>query len=215
MSTTNYKKEVHTHEDADGNITIDTKEISFRKVREPDYIKLYTKLWCEFNGIPDAFKNLFLELALRMSYCNAKDLDNSQIVYTGGTVAKDIMKKMGWTSKRMYQKGLNVLCECDAIRKVARAEYQINPSYAGRGGWKYNPRENQGGVEDLVARFSFKNKNVDTEIIWADDGSDSESNKMYREGLEVKKIDETVLTTTEIRSKKNSEIDDDKEDSNE
>ena len=202
MSTVNYKQEIYTHEDSEGNITQDKKETRYKKVREPDYIKLYTKLWCEFNGIPDTFKNLFLELALRMSYCNAKDLDNSQIVYTGGTVAKDIMRKLGWSSKRMYQKGLKALCECDAIRKVARAEYQINPSYAGRGAWMYNPQENQGGVKDLVAKFNFKDKTVDTQIIWADDGSNSELNKSYIEGLEVKKEDETVLTSTEIRPKK-------------
>ena len=66
----------------------------------------------------------------------------------------------------------------------------------------YNPQENQGGVKDLVAKFNFKDKTVDTQIIWADDGSNSELNKSYREGLEVKKEDETVLTSTEIRPKK-------------
>lgn len=200
--STKYKKEVHTYEDSEGNITIDTKETSYSSETEPDYIKLYTKLWCEFNGIPDAFRNLFLELALRMSYCNSEDLEHSQIVFTGGTVAQDIMRRMGWSSKRMYQKGLKALCDCGAIRKVARAEYQINPSYAGRGGWKYNPRANRGGVSDLVAQFNFKDKTVNTKIVWADDGSDSGLNETYRAGLKVTDEDKTVLTSTEIRPKK-------------
>lgn len=191
------KEEKHTREDADGNITVTTKETSYRKDSEPDYIKLYTKVWCEFNEIPVAYRNFFLELVQRMTYCNSENLENSQIVFTGTPVKEEIMHKVGWKSANMYQKALKKLCDCNAIKKVARSVYQINPSYAGKGAWKYNPREHQGGVKDLIAKFSFKDKLVHTEIIWADDGSDDEISKAHREGLRVKKQDETVLKYTD------------------
>lgn len=194
------KEEKHTTEDAEGNITVSTKETSFRKDSEPDYIKLYTKVWCEFNEIPNAYRNFFLELVQRMTYCNSENLDNSQIVFTGTPVKEEIMAKVGWKSVNMYQKALKKLCECNAIKKVARSVYQINPSYAGKGAWKYNPRERQGGVKDLIAKFSFKDKSVHTQIVWADDGSDDDFNKSYRKGFGVKKEDETVLTYTDIHA---------------
>lgn len=135
---------------------------------EPDYIKLYTDMWCEFNKIPVAYRNLFLELVMRMSYANAEDPATSQIVYTGRPNSETICKRFGWQI-RMYQKGLKVLCDCDAIRKVNRGVYQINPNYAGRGTWRYNPTLKQGGVSELVATFDFVNKTVDTNMVFSND----------------------------------------------
>ncbi len=67
----------------------------------------------------------------------------------------------------MYLNGLKALCDCGAIRKVNRGVYQINPSYAGRGTWKYNPSLKQGGIEKLVATFNFTEGTVDTNAVWA------------------------------------------------
>lgn len=193
------KQEIHTTEDADGNITIQKQETIIKKEKEPDYIKLYTKVWCEFNQIPDTYRLLFLELIQRMSYCNSHDLANSQIVYTGAPVSTAIMQTLGW-KRAMYQRGLQKLCECNAITKINRGVYQINPNYAGRGGWKYNPKEDRGGVKDLVAKFNFATKEVETEIIWADDGENDDINEMYRNGLGVSKDDETILSYTTVKS---------------
>lgn len=193
------KSEVHTTVDSDGNTTVDTKETVYKKEREPDYVKLYTKMWCEFNQIPMTYQPLFIELIQRMSYCNSLDLKNSQIVYTGKPISDSIMKTLGW-KRAMYQRGLAELTKADAIRKVSRGVYQINPNYAGRGSWRYNPQEKQGGIKDLIATFNFKDKTVDTKIVWSDDGTNSDLNELYREGLGVRKEDETVLSTMEIKS---------------
>lgn len=162
--------EIENIKDEHGNL-IDTKEKrTTRKVEpsgEPDYIKLYTKMWCEFNGIPVAYRNLFLELALRMSYTDADDLDNSQTVYTGKPISTTICKRLGW-KERMYLKGLKALCDCKAIKRVNRGFYQINPTYAGRGTWKYNPKLQQGGIEKLVATFDFTEGTVDTNAVFAE-----------------------------------------------
>lgn len=137
------------------------------KATEPDYIKLYTRMWCEFNGIPECHRALFLELATRMSYCNKSDLGTSQIVYTGEPNATAICQAIGWKQKDSLMKGLKALVNCGAIRKVNRAVYQINPSYAGRGEWKYNPKLDRGGVEDFIARFDLRKGTVETQIVWS------------------------------------------------
>lgn len=188
--------------DADGNESSTTTEKT-RKIElssEPDYIKLYTKMWCEFNQIPLADRPLFLELVTRMTYCDKGDLEHSQLVATGGPFADVLCKALHWKNKVSLKKGLQSLVKCGAIKRVSRGYYQINPSYAGRGEWKYNPRLDRGGVEDLVATFNFRNKTVKTEIVWADDGEHSEYNEMMREGIGCKIEDKTVLTTQEIKA---------------
>lgn len=202
MANNKYLKKTETviREDADGNVTSSTVETTTNIQRndEPDYIKLYTKMWCEFNDIPMAYRELFLQLVTRMTYCNSGDLGNSQLVNTGKPWSDSIMTALGW-KKSMYMKGLSELCKHNAIRKVGRGVYQINPQYAGRGEWKYNPRLERGGVEDLVAKFNFKDKSVDTKIVWADDGEDTPMNEAYRQGMGVSAKQETVLKSTTIK----------------
>lgn len=196
------EKQTTIQEDADGNIKTSSVEkvTNIQRNDEPDYIKLYTKMWCEFNDIPMAYRELFLQLVTRMTYCNSADLGNSQLVNTGKPWSISIMKALNWKD-RMYQKGLKALCECEAIKKVGKGVYQINPRYAGRGEWKYNPRLERGGIEDLVATFNFKDKSVDTKIVWADDGEDTPMNEAYRQGMGVSAKQETVLKSTIIENK--------------
>lgn len=195
------EKEVKTTVDADGSefTTTVEKTRAVERSGEPDYIKLYTRMWCEFNGIPERFRPLFLELATRMSYANKADLSTSQTVYTGEPYATAICNALGWKQKDSLMKGLKALCNCGAIRKVNRAVYQINPSYAGRGEWKYNPKFDRGGVEDLVATFSFRDGSVQTQIVWADDGKPGGLNTMYRAMLNTSphRDDRAIVTTTQ------------------
>lgn len=188
--------------DENGNETKTTLKTSRKQGRstEPDYIKLYTKMWCEFNQIPEAYSKLFLALATRMSYCNTNDLENSQLVNTCKPWADSIMKECGWTSDVSLKKGLQALCKSGAIKKVGRGVYQINPSYAGKGTWQYDPKLDRGGVEDLVATFSFKTGEVTTDIVWADDGLDSDLNRTYREGLGVDIDEDAVLKVERKRA---------------
>lgn len=209
MSSLYTYKETIVTEDADGNIEETSKERTGKIVRntEPDFVKIYTKMWCNFNQIPDVYSNLFLLLVTNMTYCDAADLEHSQIVNTGEPWATTFMQKLGW-KRAMYQRALKALCDCNAIRKVSRGVYQINPAYAGKGEWKYNPRLARGGVEDLVAQFDFSAGKVETKIVWADDSEDSEINKTYREGLNVKASDETVLKKTTIKASDAIELND-------
>lgn len=156
--------------DSEGNvITATTTKESHMLARstEPDYIKIYTDMWCEFNQIPERVRPLFLQLAMRMSYCNSLSPEESQIVYTGGPAKKALMKAIKITNEKVLFRQLQELVECNAIRRITRGCYQINPQYAGRGAWRYNAKEQQGGIEDLVATFNFREGTVDTRIKWA------------------------------------------------
>ena len=169
---------------------------------EPDFIKIYTKMWLEYNQIPHKYRQLFFSLACRMSYANASRKDESQIVYVQKPAIDSILDECGWSTRDPLTKGLKVLCDCGAIEKIARACYRINPNYAGRGEWKYNPRLDRGGVKDLKAFFDFGNDTVTTQIIYADDGSDSEENQFDRDMFDVRKEDEAVVTYTKRKGKK-------------
>lgn len=178
--------------------TTTEKTTKIERSTEPDYVKLYTQMWCEFNQIPQGHRPLFLELVTRMTYCDKSDLAKSQLVATGGPFADAICKDLGWTSKEALKKGLRALCACGAIRRVGRGFYQINPAYAGKGEWKYNPRLSRGGIEDLVATFDFKAGTVETTIVWADDGTDCDMNATMREGMGYKPSRKTDISITEI-----------------
>lgn len=185
--------------DTEGNVieqkkTTSESTVNIGRNNEPDYIKLYTKMWCEFNQIPDTYRNLFMELVARMSYCNSADLPHSQLVNTGKPWSDSIMQALGW-KKAMYQRGLKELCVCGAIKQISRGVYQVNPSYAAKGEWKYNPRLERGGVEDLVATFNFKDGTVDTKITWAgrNDGSAEPAEQEMLNNLGVKKNHDLIL----------------------
>lgn len=209
MSSLYYKTETHTTVDNDGNERTTKKEESTTIVRnnEPDFIKLYTKMWTEFNGVPQAYHELFFQLAIRMTYCNSDDLGNAQLVNTGKPYSDSILKALNWKTN-MLQKGLAGLVESGAIKKVAKGVYQINPLYFGKGEWKYNPKLKRGGVEDLLAVFMFKDKKVNTKVIWADDGEDSNFNENYRKGLDADKSREAVLKHTTVSDIEKDDQDD-------
>ena len=160
---------------------------------EPDYIKLYTKMWCEFNDIPEYVRPTFLQLVMRMSYCNSQDLKNSQIVYTIGPNKDAIMNALKLTNDRVFYRHLEELVKCNAIHPVykngkkTRGCYQINPQYAGRGAWRYNAKENQGGIEDLIATFRFKDRTVDTQIVYAahDESDNAQDLGLFHDGQQV------------------------------
>lgn len=211
MSSYISKKEIRTTEDMDGNISTTTLETTkkIEKITEPDYIKIYTAMWCEYNQIPTAWRDLFLQLAVRMTYCKLEGghaSEGGQLVNVGKPFGDDICRALGWKVKpdktsNQLMLGLRELCRCNAIKKVHRGVYQINPQYAGKGEWKYNPNAQRGGVENLIAHFNFKNGSVHTQIEWADDGTDCPVNTEMRNGLEVPAgSSATLYTTTHERS---------------
>lgn len=102
---------------------------------EPDYIKIYTGVWRENNQIPEKWRPLFMELATRMAGAEPltkSEADGGQLVYTREPYKTYICNALGIQS-RQYQRGLADLCRCNAVKKVSRGVYQVNPQYAVRG----------------------------------------------------------------------------------
>lgn len=180
-------EEITTHEvtDSDGNTRIE--RVNKTKVHEynlePDYIKIYTKMWLEFNEIPLRYHTLFLSLAMRMSYASTADPIGGQTVFTGSPNRESIMQECGWKSRNMYQKGLQALTNAGAIRRLSRGFYQINPDYAGKGTWFYDSKKYSGGIKDLVATFDFvKHKTtVDASYVTTGKPEDAEFDESMRE----------------------------------
>lgn len=161
---------IHEFEDKDGNVTTDTTRETktyHRSCGEPHYIKIYTNMWCELNEIPIKWRPLFLELAVRMDYADARSEIGGQLVNVIGYTRNAIMRACGWKASSQLSKGLAALTEVGAIRRVCRGQYQINPSYAGKGEWKYDPAKEEGGIENIKVYFDLKNKKVDTQIEWS------------------------------------------------
>lgn len=196
-------KEITTRIDEDGNeqTTIVEKTKKRERSTEPDYIKLYTSMWCEFNQIPLRARPLFLELVVRMGYADKSSRAGGQLVGTGGPVMSDICEKLGSDGKPLtrstYQKYLKDLVNCGAIIPISRGYYQISGDYAGKGEWRYNPMLKRGGVEELTTTFRMKSDGmkVETNIIWADDGEENQINDAYRKATNSKKSDQTIMST--------------------
>lgn len=193
--------------DENGNITkSEIKETRQIIRQEPDYIKIYTKMWCEFNEIPERWRNLFLQLALNMSYACQSDSEGGQLVNVTGPIKDKIAKALNCKESNLY-KGLKELQACNAIRKVSRGWYQVNPSYASKGEWRYNPKKDQGGIENIIANFDFKGKKVTTKFIWGADTRDITSlnnpqDVDYLTGLKIdlKNTEIVTLTDTQINN---------------
>ncbi len=148
---------------------------------EPDFIKLYTEAWSPKKStkdkdgspagkkaaagedtaqltLPSAYRCLFVVLAARMSYCDKDDLAHSQLVMTGEPYREEIMEIMGWENRDSLMKGLRALRECNAIRKVSRGCYQINPRFAAKGQWINNPRIPQSDVKGLKKYYDSETR---------------------------------------------------------
>ena len=110
--------------------------------------------------LPAAYRFLFFVLAARMGYCDSDDLAHSQLVMTGEPYREEIMEIMGWTNRDSLMKGLRALCECNIIRKVSRGCYQINPRFASKGQWLYNPRIPQSNVEGLKKYYDDEQRDA-------------------------------------------------------
>lgn len=140
-----------------------TEETYLHKDNEDDYVKIY-KEFMECKAFPINYRELFMQLAIRMTYCNIDYPDSSQIVYVVGPTKKEIMAACGWQTETPLVKGLKVLCDCQAIRRVSRGIYQVNPYYASKGAWKYNKRLRTGGVKELRERYKVADR-IDNGLI--------------------------------------------------
>lgn len=154
----------------DGTVTEDimTTTKAIKHESQPDFIILYTKVWCEYNDIPNRYRELFLQLAYHMSYVDSNDVDRSQLVVVSGPIKQDIMNALNWKEQAL-RKGLKALCDCNAIIKrtdFGKDWYQVNPSYAARGAWS---AKNGYGIKDFQVHFDMLEGMVQTVLTTDED----------------------------------------------
>lgn len=159
-----------TVKNPDGTVS-ETKDSVIKAVsreNQPDFIILYTTVWCECNDIPSRYRELFLQLAFHMSFVNSDDIDRSQLVDVSGPHKLDILEALNWKEQAL-RKGLKALCDCNAIIRrtdFGKSWYQINPSYAARGAWSV---KNGIGIKDFKIHFDMLSRSLQTVITVADD----------------------------------------------
>lgn len=88
--------------------------------------------WSRFNEIPSKWHDLFLSLANKASSYDGYSPDASQIVLLS-VASKTVLKECGWETKDPMYKGLKVLTECGALKKVSRGVYRINSDIVMKG----------------------------------------------------------------------------------
>lgn len=188
-----------TNFDANGNKIASSKSTITRysdRNYEPDYIKLYIKplkrgqestvdsVDCELYQVPEFARRTFLQLAIRMHYCNAGDLRGSQKVDVRGTNKIEIMEACGIKNDQVWYRHIKALVDCDAIRPIIvngkriKGEYQINPHIVGRGQWLYSVRDDKGGLRDFV-NYWDANNNMQTNIVYAADGNNPRDAELF------------------------------------
>ncbi|HAX60232.1 MAG TPA: hypothetical protein DCY19_10010 [Eubacterium sp.] len=156
----------------DGTTTEDivTNTKAIKHENQPDFIILYTRMWCECNDIPHRYRELFLQLASHMDYINNTDIDRSQLVNISGPHKLDILEALNWKEQAL-RKGLKALCDCNAIVKrvdFGKDWYQVNPSYAARGAWA---AKNGYSIKDFQIHFNARKMTLQTSITVEDDGT--------------------------------------------
>ena len=70
------------------------------------------------------------------------------------------------------QKGLKALCDCNAIKRIDRGVYQINPSYAVIGA--YNSKGAKTVLNNLKASFDFLNGTSEITVGYDEETDDCE-----------------------------------------
>lgn len=148
------------------------KEFAKSYDTEPEYIKLYTDVWCTFYDVPVVYKELFLQLAMHMTPVDCNSLETSQLVYTTGPMRDYYIKSCGWKSYESMAKGLKALCECNAIKKIKNGIYQVNPSFAARGKWLDAKDGEDGkftGLKSLRLTFDFLSGKMSTDVTYSED----------------------------------------------
>lgn len=85
--------------DSDGSEHIVTvaKTTKVERLAEPDYIKIYTEMWCAANQIPMQYRNLFLHLVCRMTYASLNDIFSFPACTRDATVWEKGNKTCGGT----------------------------------------------------------------------------------------------------------------------
>lgn len=118
----------HTHVDADGVIT-QTADIYILKTLppEPAYVKMYIEDIGRMSGLQSAHAEILFYVAAMVDY--------DGIVMLSGRRKKIIADSFGGSVKTV-DNAITAYIKSGLLFRVARGEYELNPSLFARGEWK-------------------------------------------------------------------------------
>ena len=115
--------------------------VSSNKCTEPKFVKLYVQNWLNFqaavkedNKINNNCADLLLAMCESMTYANDVT-GGKQIVQMTKYLKDRIGERLGYKPNTIRNM-LNNLVRVGAVKRIAQAVYQINPSLIGLGDWK-------------------------------------------------------------------------------
>lgn len=132
-------------------------EVVYKQGIEPPFVKLYLDCISVLRNYPKSINPILFELLKYMSYASIEDEsdEGGQVIYTNAHLKRKIAEHCGVSLKRVDQ-ALGNLVSSGCIRRVAKATYQVNPSYFGKGYWK--------DIKAIRAKINFNTGEIETQI---------------------------------------------------
>ena len=113
--------------DKETGVEVSTESATVSRLpSEPNFVKLYIDDLSSILKIPDGPKSLIWLLVRQMSY-------DGIIAVTPGTRRR--MSEELSIKEKTLRNYLWSLCQSDVLRRIERGEYELNPSYFGKGHW--------------------------------------------------------------------------------
>jgi len=162
-------KEVTRVVDGDGvlqSAAITERTVNYKATKdEGDFFKIYVNGIDALLDIPESSLKLFLLISSKASYANVRDDENygGQMVNIRKDVRTLWCSKLG-ISERAYFNHMKKLMDARLIRKIDTYNYQVNPSFVGRGLLQYSPTRGYGGIGELRTRFNSGATKTETTV---------------------------------------------------
>lgn len=124
--------------------------------KEPDYVKLYLRDIVALNDLPKGLDRVINVLLKTMSYDN--------MIILNSFIKKQMTEELGYKSVQVLNNSINKLVNAEILYRKGTGTYQVNALYFGRGHWN--------DIQEirLQQRYSSTGRDIETEIIYKDEG---------------------------------------------
>lgn len=108
---------------------------SYNRTVEPPYVKIYDESLPLLQKLSFTSIGFLLDLVFHATYRSGMDAVDSGILDLNARIRKQFLEKHGLSNSR-FQGILRQLIDADAIVRLSRGSYQVNPAIFARGQWR-------------------------------------------------------------------------------